>query len=466
MMKLRFIGIAALCLLSIATFAQSGKRKPVNTVVKGLMTNAQRGFFIFEIQGKSDTVKLNAKGQFEISIEQHSTNYFSIESNRQEVQLYLLPYDTLSMTLNGTNITDIKDLSGKSAPYCEYLAKRQRADKMFQNNFSAANIPLTPQGYYDKVDSARAVRHNNFTTVRSSFIDPFIETETKAINYQMGNQLLSFMNQNNKDGQKQYPASFHQYINGLPLDDENLAYVTEYRSYIKNYVSQKALERYQADPDRTVLKYYEFMVDESCKALKSQKNKSILFAELMPQIMKDVGTQDLTNIIAQLEACSDDEKLIQNVKKYAAQFEHLYAGKPAPDAAAFDIDGKNYKLSDFAGKVIYIDVWATWCGPCKREIPHLKTLEAEYHGKNIEFISISTDRDLNAWKNYITKESMTGLQLHQSDNPEESMSYLYKVNSIPRFILIDQKGNIVSSDAPRPSSGDQIKNMLNKLLEG
>jgi hypothetical protein len=61
---------------------------------------------------------------------------------------------------------------------------------------------------------------------------------------------------------------------------------------------------------------------------------------------------------------------------------------------------------------------------------------------------------------------MTGLQLHQSDNPSESMSYLYMVNSIPRFILIDQNGVIVSSDAPRPSSGTQIRNLLNKLLEG
>jgi thiol-disulfide isomerase/thioredoxin len=465
MMKLRFIGIAALCLLSIATFAQSGKRKPVSTVVKGTMINSQRGFFIFEIQGKSDTVKLNAKGQFEILLEQHSANYFSVESNRQEAQLYILPYDTLSMTLNGVNIMDIKDLTGKSAPYCDYLAKRQLADKMFQNNFSAANLSLTPQGYFNKVDSARAVRHEAFATIKSSFMESFVETESKAINYQAGNQLLSFMNQNNKDGQKQYPASFHQYITGLPLDDENIAYVTEYRSYIKNYVSQKALERYQADPNRTVLKYYEAMVDESCKALKTQKNKSILFADIMPQILKDAGTQDLTKMIAQLEACSDDEKLIQSVKRYAAQFEHLYAGKPAPDAVAFDINGKNYKLSDFKGKVIYIDVWATWCGPCKREIPHLKTLEAEYHGKNVEFISISTDRDLNAWKNYITKESMTGLQLHQSDNQAESMSYLYMVNSIPRFILIDQNGKIVSSDAPRPSSGEQIKGMLNKLLE-
>jgi thiol-disulfide isomerase/thioredoxin len=184
----------------------------------------------------------------------------------------------------------------------------------------------------------------------------------------------------------------------------------------------------------------------------------------MPQIMKEVGTQDLTKLIARLESCSKDEKLIQSVKNFAAQYEHLYPGKPAPDAAAYDLAGKNYKLSDFKGKAVYIDVWATWCGPCKREIPHLKTLEAEYHGKNVEFISISTDKDINAWKKFLESQEMSGLQLHQSDNPDENMSYLYMVNSIPRFIVIDKNGRIVSSDAPRPSSGEQVRNMLNQLL--
>jgi thiol-disulfide isomerase/thioredoxin len=198
--------------------------------------------------------------------------------------------------------------------------------------------------------------------------------------------------------------------------------------------------------------------------MKSEKNKSILFSEFMPQLINDVGTSDLRKIIASMEGCCSDQVLIANVKKFAAQFEHLYAGKPAPDAAFYDANGKTSKLSDYKGKVVYIDAWATWCGPCKREIPHLKTLEEEYHGKNVQFISVSTDKDVTAWKNFIAKEQMGGLQLHQSDDPRQSISQLYIVNSIPRFILIDEKGNIVNTDAPRPSSGDQIRNVLNELL--
>jgi thiol-disulfide isomerase/thioredoxin len=198
--------------------------------------------------------------------------------------------------------------------------------------------------------------------------------------------------------------------------------------------------------------------------VKPERNKSVLISEFMPQVMKDVGTSDLTSFIRTLERVSADGKLIASVKKYAAQYEHLYAGRIAPDAEFYDAKGNVSKLSDYRGKVVYIDTWATWCGPCKREIPFLKTLEESYHGKNIQFISVSTDKDVAAWQSFIARESMSGLQLHQSQEVEKTVSHLYIVNSIPRFILIDEDGKIVSADAPRPSSGPEIQALLDRVL--
>ena len=94
----------------------------------------------------------------------------------------------------------------------------------------------------------------------------------------------------------------------------------------------------------------------------------------------------------------------------------------------------------------------------------MKTLEEEFHDKNITFISVSTDRDVEAWKAFIARESMSGLQLHQNEAPGKSISELYIVNSIPRFILIDEAGKIVSTDAPRPSSGPEIRNLITSVL--
>ncbi len=127
--------------------------------------------------------------------------------------------------------------------------------------------------------------------------------------------------------------------------------------------------------------------------------------------------------------------------------------------------GGKTKLADLAGKYVYVDVWATWCGPCRAEIPSLKAIEEKYHGKNIEFVSISIDvaKDHDKWKNFVTDKSLGGVQLFADKDWNSDFMKAYGVTSIPRFILIDPNGKIVKSDASRPSSRD-LKEELDKLL--
>ena len=124
---------------------------------------------------------------------------------------------------------------------------------------------------------------------------------------------------------------------------------------------------------------------------------------------------------------------------------------------------ENYKggtssLSDFKGKYVYVDVWATWCGPCKAEIPSLKKVEKAYEGKNIEFLSISVDalKDKEAWKTMIAEKEMGGVQLFATNSWESDFVTNYKINGIPRFILIGPDGIIITPDAPRPSDAKLI----------
>lgn len=119
--------------------------------------------------------------------------------------------------------------------------------------------------------------------------------------------------------------------------------------------------------------------------------------------------------------------------------------------------GGTTSLSDLKGKYVYIDIWATWCGPCKREIPNLKALENDFHGKNIEFVSISVDnvdgrRGSHAsWLEMVKAEQLGGVQLFADKDFNSQFIQDYGINSIPRFILIDPAGNIVNSNAMRPS---------------
>ena len=127
--------------------------------------------------------------------------------------------------------------------------------------------------------------------------------------------------------------------------------------------------------------------------------------------------------------------------------------------------GGTTSLAELKGKYVYIDVWATWCGPCKAEIPHLKKVEAEYRGKNIEFVSVSIDRpkDHDKWVSMVTEKELGGVQLYADNNWESKFVKDYYIKGIPRFILIDPDGNVISPDAPRPSD-PKLRTILEELI--
>ena len=139
-------------------------------------------------------------------------------------------------------------------------------------------------------------------------------------------------------------------------------------------------------------------------------------------------------------------------------------GKMAADFTYPDVNGKDVSLSDFKGKVVLVDVWATWCGPCRGEIPHLKKLEEEMHGTDVVFLGVSVDeaKDKQKWLEFIKKEELGGIQVHASGWSKIAKDY--KIKGIPRFMVFDKKGNIVSVDAPRPSS-PELKQMLEAELK-
>ena len=154
-----------------------------------------------------------------------------------------------------------------------------------------------------------------------------------------------------------------------------------------------------------------------------------------------------------------------------AQNEVMGKGKISPKFENYiDITGGKKSLDFFKGKYVYIDVWATWCGPCIQQIPYLETLEKEYHNKNIEFISISTDEARRSggsweaaekkWRDFVKKRNMSGVQLWSGQ--DYSFQQAYEINGIPRFILIGPEGKIVDANAPRPSE-PRLKTLFTSL---
>lgn len=159
---------------------------------------------------------------------------------------------------------------------------------------------------------------------------------------------------------------------------------------------------------------------------------------------------------------------IENHKEYTLNRRSVLAALPQPGDAAIDFtypdkDGNNVALSDFIGSVVYVDVWATWCGPCRAEMPFLHDLEAEYSDKNVTFIGVSVDEEKNrqVWLDMMEEKDMQGVQIFADGWSQITKDYA--INGIPRFMLFDTEGNVSNLNADRPSS-DDIRPAIDALL--
>ena len=194
---------------------------------------------------------------------------------------------------------------------------------------------------------------------------------------------------------------------------------------------------------------------------------------------KDALAKKKANDISMIDGKGFDETLVKMLRPSFDQEEKFLldyynqkvAAKKMEGIASPSFDYENHKggktkLEDLRGKYVYIDVWATWCGPCIAEIPHLKKVEEKYHGKNIEFVSISvdTEKDYEKWKKMVVSKELGGIQLFADKNWTSDFIKAYGINAIPRFILIGPDGKVIKADAPRPSSSLLVE-LLDSLVK-
>ncbi len=120
-------------------------------------------------------------------------------------------------------------------------------------------------------------------------------------------------------------------------------------------------------------------------------------------------------------------------------------------------------LNQYKGKVIYLDFWASWCRPCKSEMPYSLKLQKHFKGKDVVFVYLSSDRDPKAWKNAIAMLRLTGEDYLVNAAVYNQYNKLFNVRYIPRYVLIDKQGKVVNANALRPSNPESIKD-IEKLL--
>lgn len=176
------------------------------------------------------------------------------------------------------------------------------------------------------------------------------------------------------------------------------------------------------------------------------------FESVINQLMSAYGN------LPSIKQIADDYQKIKADREANNQFA---PGKPAPDFEETKPDGSTMKLSDLKGKVVLLDFWASWCGPCRRENPNVVKLYEQYKDKGFTVMSVSLDKDRQRWLDAIEKDNLSWPN-HVSDLKywSSKAAKLYGVTGIPYTVLIDAEGNIVRTKL----RGEELAVELERLL--
>lgn len=193
--------------------------------------------------------------------------------------------------------------------------------------------------------------------------------------------------------------------------------------------------------------------------------KGLLYAEILEndekatELLKQVQTdfpettfaKQSESVIASLSRQAEARKIQRS----------LAVGTPFPNFETTDLEGKPLSLANYKGKVVLIDFWATWCGPCVQELPNVLKAYEKYHAKGFEIIGISLDNEKEKLTSFIKEKNMPWPQSFDGKGWQSDLAAKYGINSIPATYLLDGEGKIIAKDL----RGDALDAALEKALK-
>lgn len=240
---------------------------------------------------------------------------------------------------------------------------------------------------------------------------------------------------------------------------------------IKGYLDDK-------NPQTTKMLFEGLSIDSECKAfakefnetnnnnvsfLLNSKNVNPLFiATTVYRYRHLIEVYELWKSLSEMLPADNKALIYDFVRKGVVEREIFRIGGKAYDFKVEDKNGKMVSLSDFAGKYVLIDFWASWCGPCRREMQNIKKIFEELGGDKVQFISISLDDTKEIWQKAEEEEQIPWLSLWDKDGFKETiLQSMYGFSTIPFIVFIDQDGKTVA----RYLRGEEIRTIVKKAIE-
>jgi thiol-disulfide isomerase/thioredoxin len=463
------ITIFVLSILILASCTETKKDVQITGKIENAKTNKLE---IIIDNTEHDTILLGEEGVYTYISSREKSVYGLIRLGGAYIKIYIEPGKNFIMNFDLENQLETLTFEGEGALTNNYLlgiAKLEKDDMMKMRQL----VVEEPANFIRLTDSTYQIKVKFLETElnKAKVSEDFKHIEREKLRYALANFRELYPRYHTMYTAKvpDLDDAFYAYRNELSLDDVSLINVQEYQSYLYSALIVKVNKVFEENSElnkNSENDYYGTKFDKVSETFTNPEIRDYMLNQAISPILKYVNLELVPEYINKFNEQCTNVEFKEKVASDFAEWESLMKGKPAFDFTYESIDGKMISLSDFKGKYVYIDVWATWCGPCKKEIPVLKELEKEFNEKNIVFMSVSIDKlsDKEKWRAMLKENEMAGIQLIADKDKNSSISVDYKIKGIPRFLLIDRDGSIIDVRAPRPSSGEVEEILLG--LEG
>lgn len=451
---MRYLLITVFCLLSVGVLmAEEVKPARIHGKIQGLKGGlVTMTYYEFN---KEDTVRVDEDGAFDYSVvlEKPGKASLSFEDYQCSVELFVengmnaeLGVSFVQEEFMGMQIYEpVVDYQGDNAD-CTAFMNAYMDWSLFESPWS-----------FERLDTI------TFAEYRETYLEDMDAQKAKLMKVES----MAFRRMMAEEMDASIPLKLFRYAWSKPKKDADFEHWVE--SFDRNDLANMELSKeyvrwyeiWHPQPEDETYAIYHL---KNLKKIFANQEVINAFADSYVEKYLKQAREDIDEVYALYKTISTNKEALAVAELLYVRYSALLPGNEALDFEMTDKKGKTFRLSDFRGKAVYIDVWATWCGPCCAEIPHMEKLAAHYaKDKRIELISISLDEDKAKWEKKLAEDKPEWKQYICPDAFESELCRNYDINAIPRFLFFDKDGQVISLDAPRPSE-DGIIEYIDKHL--
>lgn len=447
-----FMFLKIFCFFSVTTgFGQAIKIK--GTLVDNNSIRLSVRSFNFLFQEIKEVAVVDVRdNKFEFSLDLNHPEILSISNN----YFYVTPGDDVELIITGTHITDVKGENAGNYLFLSTIPFVLGPDWLSSSYQNPLNFKKELKSNYENIASVLSDFRNRY-----SISDEFANYVLQDYKFQYYSELLYYFIEN-KENFDIVPDDYLDEVINAELDidffisNNYMKFLKSLNEYFSSMdVNNRGLEEYR--------KLFESIEHDF-----TGKDKEALFYYNLRSLTFDTSLPIITfvdSLYQEYQSNNYEKRYFKNEIEKVYDDYRIYT-KPIPDYVLKDSVYGYYGeeltfgelLSQSKNKVVYLDFWASWCGPCLIEMPASEKLTEKYKYRDVDFIYLSIDEKRENWVNIIEERGFGYWQKNYwlPRGKDSGISQYLKYTGIPRYVFIDKKGRIVKSDATRPSNRSTI----------